>query len=81
MDPNLLIAWPGRRCGSHHQSRFSNPWRESDAALLAFECFEKGRHPAALNMGHCFAYACAATLAQPLLFKGDDFTRTDIVAG
>ena len=54
---------------------------ESDAALLAFECFEKGRHPAALNMGDCFAYACAATLAQPLLFKGDDFTRTDIVAG
>ncbi|HEX5536520.1 MAG TPA: type II toxin-antitoxin system VapC family toxin, partial [Sphingobium sp.] len=39
------------------------------------------RHPAALNMGDCFAYACAATLAQPLLFKGDDFTRTDIVAG
>ena len=54
---------------------------ESDAALLAFERFGKGRHPAALNMGDCFAYACAATLAQPLLFKGDDFTRTDIVAG
>ena len=51
---------------------------ESLAALIAFERFGKGRHPASLNMGDCFAYACAATRAQPLLFKGDDFSRTDI---
>jgi ribonuclease VapC len=53
---------------------------QSEAALSAFERFGKGRHPAALNMGDCFAYACAATAKVPLLFKGDDFGRTDIIA-
>lgn len=47
-------------------------------ALDAFARFGKGRHPAALNMGDCFAYACAKTLGQPLLAKGDDFPKTDI---
>jgi ribonuclease VapC len=47
-------------------------------ALDAFERFGKGRHPAALNMGDCFAYACATAADQPLLYKGDDFARTDI---
>ena len=44
----------------------------------AFSRFGKGRHPAALNFGDCFAYALARTLAQPLLFKGDDFAKTDL---
>ena len=48
------------------------------AALSAFERFGRGRHPAALNMGDCFAYACARQLDMPLLFKGDDFPLTDI---
>jgi len=47
-------------------------------ALAAFSRFGKGRHAAALNMGDCFAYACAQHLATPLLCKGDDFRRTDI---
>ena len=47
-------------------------------ALDAFDRFGKGRHPARLNMGDCFAYACAKTRGLPLLFKGDDFNRTDI---
>ena len=47
-------------------------------ALDAFDRFGKGRHPARLNMGDCFAYACAKTHGAPLLFKGDDFGRTDI---
>jgi ribonuclease VapC len=47
-------------------------------ALVAFERFGKGRHRAALNMGDCFAYGCARQLGVPLLFKGDDFSRTDI---
>lgn len=47
-------------------------------ALQAFARFGKGRHPAALNMGDCFAYACARSHEVPLLFKGDDFPRTDI---
>jgi ribonuclease VapC len=49
-----------------------------ELAIAAFERFGKGRHPAALNMGDCFAYACAQDLQVPLLFKGDDFSRTDI---
>lgn len=49
-------------------------------AVEAFERFGKGRHPAALNFGDCFAYACARAFRQPLLYKGDDFPRTDIEA-
>ena len=47
-------------------------------AIQAFERFGRGPHPARLNMGDCFAYACAQALDVPLLFKGDDFSRTDI---
>ena len=47
-------------------------------ALRAFERFGRGRHAARLNMGDCFAYACARSLDVPLLFKGDDFDQTDI---
>jgi ribonuclease VapC len=48
------------------------------SALSASERYGRGRHPAALNMGDCFAYACARVLDMPLLFKGDDFPLTDI---
>lgn len=48
------------------------------AALDAFTRFGKGRHPAGLNMGDCASYALAASRGLPLLFKGDDFSRTDI---
>ena len=51
---------------------------EQALALEVFDRFGKGRHAAQLNMGDCFAYACAKSLGQPLLFKGDDFSRTDI---
>jgi ribonuclease VapC len=50
-------------------------------ALLAREAFArfgKGHGPAGLNYGDCFAYALAKALDRPLLFKGDDFARTDI---
>jgi ribonuclease VapC len=40
--------------------------------------FGKGRHPAALNLGDCIAYATARHAGLPLFFKGDDFTQTDI---
>ncbi|WP_297110654.1 type II toxin-antitoxin system VapC family toxin [uncultured Devosia sp.] len=50
------------------------------AAMVAFERFGKGRHKADLNMGDCFAYACARVHGVPLLFKGNDFIHTDIVA-
>ncbi|CAN7585475.1 type II toxin-antitoxin system VapC family toxin [Caulobacter sp. LjRoot300] len=51
---------------------------EAGAAIDAFARFGKGQHPAKLNMGDCFAYACAKTRGVPLLFKGDDFPLTDI---
>jgi ribonuclease VapC len=40
--------------------------------------YGKGRHRAGLNYGDCFSYALAKVSGQPLLFKGDDFARTDI---
>jgi ribonuclease VapC len=48
------------------------------AAIDAYQRFGKGRHPAALNFGDCFAYACARQLNVPLLYKGSDFPQTDI---
>ena len=51
-----------------------------DFATQAWLVFGKGRHPAGLNYGDCFSYALAAVMREPLLFKGDDFSRTDIVA-
>ncbi|MSQ02367.1 MAG: type II toxin-antitoxin system VapC family toxin [Myxococcales bacterium] len=48
------------------------------AAHRAYQQFGKGRHPAALNLGDCCAYAASKALALPLLQKGDDFRRTDL---
>ena len=54
--------------------------RIADIAFDAYRRFGKGTgHPAVLNYGDCFSYALAKFLAAPLLFKGDDFFRTDIV--
>ena len=50
------------------------------AARRAWREFGKGNHPAGLNFGDCFAYALALTTGETLLFKGDDFTHTDILA-
>jgi len=47
-------------------------------AIDAFRRFGKGRHPAGLNFGDCFSYALAKATGEPLLFKGNDFSRTDI---
>ena len=52
--------------------------RESQAAIAAFLRYGRGRHPAALNFGDCFAYAAAAVAGDSLLFVGDDFRKTDI---
>lgn len=57
------------------------PLTEAQAriARTAYQQFGKGSgHPARLNMGDCFSYALARDLGEPLLFKGDDFTLTDI---
>ncbi|MDA8250128.1 MAG: type II toxin-antitoxin system VapC family toxin [Rhodospirillales bacterium] len=53
--------------------------KEEETALAAFARYGKGRgHPAQLNLGDCFAYAVARNYRAPLLFKGDDFSKTDI---
>ena len=49
-----------------------------DAAITAFIRFGRGRHPAALNFGDCMSYAVASVAGMPLLFTGEDFSRTDI---
>ncbi len=48
-------------------------------AHAAWRRFGKGRHPAALNLGDCCAYAAALTTGDELLFKGGDFSKTDIM--
>lgn len=56
------------------------PVTEDHAELArgAYRRFGKGRHPAGLNFGDCFAYALAVALDEPLLFVGNDFARTDV---
>lgn len=50
-------------------------WHE---AVQAYARFGKGRHPAALNFGDCMTYATASLAREPLLCKGDDFSKTDL---
>ncbi|MDA0369211.1 MAG: type II toxin-antitoxin system VapC family toxin [Proteobacteria bacterium] len=54
--------------------------RHISAARTAIDRFGKGRHPAALNFGDCMSYAVALIENEPLLFKGNDFAHTDILA-
>ena len=51
-----------------------------DVAVEAFDKFGKGRHRASLNLADCFAYALAKSRNAPLLYKGNDFSQTDIGA-
>jgi ribonuclease VapC len=58
------------------------PFDEEQArqSRAAFVRFGKGRHPAALNFGDCVSYTLARSLGLPLLFKGTDFTKTDVIS-
>ncbi len=51
---------------------------QAHAARNAFRVYGKGRHRAGLNFGDCFPYALARTEREPLLFKGMDFSMTDV---
>jgi len=51
---------------------------QANIARLAYQKYGKGRHKAALNFGDCFACALAKITDEPLLFKGNDFSKTDI---
>ena len=61
----LSVAWDGEL---------------ADQAALAFVRYGKGRHASGLNFGDCFSYALAKRLQVPLLFVGNDFSRTDLEA-
>ena len=51
-----------------------------ELGFRAWKRFGKGRHPAGLNFGDCFAYALSKQLGAPLLFKGEGFAQTDVVS-
>ena len=52
---------------------------QAELARIAWRSYGKGRHPAGLNFGDCFSYALAKHMNNPLLYKGKDFSLTDIV--
>lgn len=72
-DLDELLAAAGVRCVAVDSS-------QAGLAREAFARFGKGRSPAALNFGDCFSYALARATGQPLLFKGEDFSKTNIQA-
>jgi ribonuclease VapC len=83
----FVIEGRKREAGRERLDRFSRltgaeiaavTSEHAEIAIEAFRRFGKGRHPAALNIGDCFAYALAKATGEPLLFKGDDFSHTDI---
>lgn len=51
----------------------------ADESFAAFSRYGKGQHPAKLNFGDCMSYALAKSLGAPLLYKGDDFAKTDVI--
>ena len=53
---------------------------QAKIARQAYDYFGKGRHPAGLNYADCFSYALAKSTREPLLFKGNDFSKTDLVS-
>lgn len=53
--------------------------RHVELARSAWRRFGKGRHPAGLNYGDCFSYALSVATGEPLLFVGDDFSRTEVL--
>ena len=52
---------------------------QMEVGRTAWRRFGRGRHAANLNFGNCFSYALAAVSGEPLLFKGDDFSKTDVL--
>ena len=51
---------------------------QAELARIAWRTFGKGRHPAGLNIGDCCSYALSKSSDEPLLFKGNDFSKTDL---
>jgi ribonuclease VapC len=70
-DLDELLITGGVRCVAVDEE-------QARLARDAFARFGKGRSPAGLNFGDCFSYALAQATNRPLLFKGDDFNKTDV---
>lgn len=89
VETSIVIGARYGEAGLYHLDRLLTSARietvavDSDQAQIArnaYQRYGKGRHPAALNFGDCFSYALSSARAEPLLFKGNDFSQTDIVA-
>lgn len=81
-DYAVVMARPVLRPAWKHSARNAPPCpittRHAEIAIDAFRRFGKGRHRAGLNIGDCFSYALAMAPGQTLLFKGNNFSHTDI---
>lgn len=87
VETSIVMDSPGRPVVSHALDNFLQisqigieavTVQQAQLARQAYREFGKGRHRAGLNFGDCFAYALAKEKGEPLLFKGDDFRRTDV---
>lgn len=90
LETSMVITGRGGVPGQREFVRFVNTLgikvvpADLDLVETAYEGwlrYGKGRHPAGLNFGDCFSYALAKVRQEPLLFKGDDFSLTDVMAG
>lgn len=89
VEASIVVEMQTKSAGSRQLDAFFRragiviePVTEEHAHLArqAFTDFGKGRHPAGLNYGDCFSYALAKATGEPLLFKGKDFAKTDLIA-
>ena len=89
LEANMVLSGRMRRDATSGLRLFLNrfrievvPFSEAhyEVASTAFQRFGKGRHPAALNFGDCIAYSTSVLTGLPLLYCGNDFSRTDIEA-
>ena len=89
VEVSIVVEAQTKSTGSRQMDAFlrragigNEPVTEEQAHLArqAFNDFGKGRHPAGLNFGDCFSYALAKSTGEPLLFKGKDFAKTDLIA-
>jgi ribonuclease VapC len=89
VEMSFVIEGRKREAGRERLERFFNLTateivavtpQQAIIAIGAFRHYGKGRHLAGLNIGDCFSYALASATGHPLLFKGDDFAHTDVLA-
>ena len=89
LETSMVLAGRGHRDPQRFLEDFGREFRIesipftaelSRSALRAWQKFGRGNHAARLNFGDCISYATATASGRPLLFVGDDFSKTDVVA-